>query len=74
MTFKELIKSNIPRSILIIGLYILYAITGALENIYSKIHWIIYLKEILMVIFIGHLFKQQWRSEQQFYCQLLQLL
>ena len=33
MTFKELIKSNIPRSILIMALYILYAITGALGRI-----------------------------------------
>lgn len=36
MTFKELIKSNIPRSILIIGLYILYAITGALGEYLFK--------------------------------------
>ena len=36
MTFKELIKSNIPRSILIIGLYILYAIAGALGEYLFK--------------------------------------
>lgn len=36
MTFKELIESNIPRSILIIGLYILYAITGALGEYLFK--------------------------------------
>ncbi len=36
MTFKELIKSNIPRSILIIALYILYAIAGALGEYLFK--------------------------------------
>ena len=36
MTFKELIKSNIPRSILIMALYILYAITGALGEYLFK--------------------------------------
>lgn len=36
MTFKELIKSNIPRSILIVALYILYAIAGALGEYLFK--------------------------------------
>lgn len=36
MTFKELIKSNIPRSILIVGLYMLYAIVGALGEYLFK--------------------------------------
>lgn len=36
MTFKDLIKSNIPRSILIVGLYMLYAIVGALGEYLFK--------------------------------------
>ena len=36
MTFKELIKSNIPRSILIMSFYIIYAITGSLGEYLFK--------------------------------------
>lgn len=36
MTIKELFKSNIPRSILIIVLYVLYAFSGSFSQYFLK--------------------------------------
>lgn len=36
MTIKELLKSNIPRSILIIVLYVLYAFSGSFSQYFLK--------------------------------------
>lgn len=36
MTIKELFKSNIPRSILIIALYVLYAFSGSFSQYFLK--------------------------------------
>lgn len=36
MTFKELVKINVPRSILIFCLYILYAVAGSMGEYLFK--------------------------------------
>ncbi|AYN48881.1 hypothetical protein LJ1_00314 [Lactobacillus johnsonii] len=59
MTFKELVKINVPRSILIFCLYILYAVAGSMGEYLFKDS----LNNILkgMDIFFGLLFRLGWK-------------
>lgn len=74
MTFKELVKINVPRSILIFCLYILYAVAGSMGEYLFKDS----LNNILKGNLNGYLFwtfiQAGMEIGRQFYYQLQQLL
>lgn len=61
MTFKELVKINVPRSILILCLYILYAVAGSMGEYLFKESLNNILKGNLNGYLFGLLFRLGWK-------------